>query len=135
MMRTMTEAEEAQAVLSGYLQSQSTGDVEGSAAMALLQPIVISLSGFSFFVHSQESNAGYRLEKAAFQRMLPDLSGVHAGKFVAVHGGQMWGSDTSRNALVRRFFAENPHGTSVYIGFIGPRPIVHLPTPIARRRS
>jgi hypothetical protein len=135
MMRTMTEEEEAQAVLSGYLQSQSTGDVEGSVAKALLQPIVISLPGFSFFVHSQETRSDYALEKAAFQRMLPDLSGMHAGKFVAVHGGRIWGSDTSRNTLVSRFFAENPHGTSVYIGFIGPRPIVHLPTPIVRKRS
>ncbi len=77
----------------------------------------------------------YAAERAAFRRLLPALARSHGGQFVAIHRGQPWGFDASRNELVRRFFTQNARGTAVYIGFLGPKPVVRVPTPSIRRRS
>ena len=156
MSLTLEEELQAQAaaIASGYLQNESRGLTEAQAQAQAQASLVIAQGAASLFatvlhqlaaLHSQiagpravvpgtaEPEYRYRLERAEFQRMLPELLRTHAGRFVMVHDGQVWGADTSRNVLVRRFFAQHAGGTPVHIGFVGPRPVVHLPTPFRRR--
>ena len=74
----------------------------------------------------------FERERAAFLRKRPYLS-QHAGEFVAIHNGEVEAADKSRNATLRKFFAKYPPGTSVYLGFVGTRPIARVPTPLAVR--
>lgn len=73
-------------------------------------------------------------EKAVFLSMLPLLYSRYLGEYVAIAKGQIVDHDRSRLQLVRRFFA-NHTATPVYIGLVGPRDIVRIPTPFVRRRS
>jgi len=73
-------------------------------------------------------------EKAAFIRQLPSLRHL-TGQFVAVHGGRVVVSGESRNSVLRQFFADHPVGDSVYIGFIGRRPIARVSAPVFIRRG
>lgn len=72
-------------------------------------------------------------ERAAFKRLLPMLT-KYSGHFVAIHNGQVVDFDMSRNVLVQRFFRKHGEGASLYVGFIGARPSVQIPTPFIRRR-
>lgn len=71
-------------------------------------------------------------EKKAFGSMLPLLYSRHAGEYVAVARGTIVDHDRSRVQLVRRFFGRFS-GTPVYVGFVGPRDVAKVPTPIIRR--
>jgi hypothetical protein len=74
------------------------------------------------------------LERLAFQRLLPTLADTHYGQYVAVHKGRVVDADRSQRALVRRF-VERFGDSSLYVGFVGPTPVVHIPTPMLRRSS
>ena len=80
-------------------------------------------------VSGEDSAALYEIEKSAFEWLLPSLENQYAGKYVAIHRGELVDSDESCGALVRRFF--RTHGdTHVYIGYVGDRaPIAHQLTP------
>lgn len=67
----------------------------------------------------------FEREKAAFNRKRHSLRHL-AGQYVAIHDGRVAASDPSRNGVLRKFFAEYPPGTSVYIGFIGRRPVARV---------
>ena len=74
----------------------------------------------------------FEREKAAFLATLPEL-GRYREHFVAMHNGRVVDSDVSRNVLVRRFFREHGEGASLYIGFVGVRPAVRVPTSFVSR--
>jgi hypothetical protein len=76
----------------------------------------------------------FEREKMSFLRMKPHL-GQYAGQFVAIHGGRVAAADQFRNGVLRKFFGEYPAGTSVYVGFIGPRPIARVTGPLVVRPS
>lgn len=71
-------------------------------------------------------------ERAAFFVLLPNLA-EYVGRFVAIHRAQVVDADVSQRGLAQRFFAK--HGNvPVYIGFVGRRRPVRVPTPIIRRQ-
>lgn len=125
---------EIQDAIDTQLLPRSYGDAE-AAIRAAIQPITVSGPLFSLTtrMYGARQRQGYELEKAEFRRLLPTLHRQYAGQFVAICDGQVWGSDVSRNALVSRFFEVYPEGRAVYIGFVGPRPVLRLPTSLVRR--
>ena len=76
--------------------------------------------------------SSYESEREAFNQMLPNL-GQYSGQFVAIHRGEIAGNDRSQHELAQKFFADHP-GAAVYIGFVGPRRVLKIPTPLIRRR-
>ena len=67
-------------------------------------------------------------ERAAFQRLLPELLKTHRGQFVAIQDGYLIDADMDENALARRTFlrADKP----VYIQEVRVEPRVYeLPSP------
>jgi hypothetical protein len=80
-----------------------------------------------------EGQAAFERERAAFRSMLPNLR-QHAGQFVAIHDGKVAASDESRNGVIRKFFSEHLDGASVYVGFVGSRPVARVPSPVVVRR-
>jgi hypothetical protein len=72
-------------------------------------------------------------EKATFQSLLPLMYSRYPGEYVAVARGTIVDHDRSRLKLVRRFFSRFTPDTPVYIGLIGARDVVHIPTPFFRR--
>lgn len=91
----------------------------------------------SFFpepVHDPVSPRTYADEKRAFLSMLPLLYSRHPGEYVAVSGGVIVDHDRSRLEVVRRFFGRSTQAP-VYVGFVGARDTVKIPTPIIRRSS
>lgn len=85
-------------------------------------------------LHPDDDQTPFQREKAAFIRKRSSLRHL-TGKFVAMHNGQDVASDETRNGVLRRFFSQYPAGTSVYIGFVGPRPIARVSAPRFVRRS
>jgi len=71
-------------------------------------------------------------EKEAFLSMLPMLASRHPGEYVAISKGAIADHDRSRLQVVRRFFSRYT-GTPVYVGFVGQRDVVRVPTPFFRR--
>ncbi len=57
-------------------------------------------------------------EKTAFQAQLPILKGTLAGKYVAIHNGEVVETGSSEGEVVRQFF-ERFGDTHVYIGYVG----------------
>jgi hypothetical protein len=77
----------------------------------------------------------FERERRAFLRLAASGQfGAFHGQFVAVHQGRFAGANPSQRALVRNFFGNHDKRASVYIGFIGPRRIVHV-RPFAVRRT
>lgn len=74
----------------------------------------------------------FERERRAFRLLLPKLKD-HEGNFVAVHDGAIAAFDKSRNGVLRKFFAQYPIGTSVYVGFVGPTPIARVSAPAFAR--
>jgi hypothetical protein len=70
----------------------------------------------------------FERERTAFRTLLPLLKHSHPGKFVAIHEGSVADSDTSREELVRRFFAHFGD-VSVYIGYVGQPDMTYQVTP------
>jgi len=71
-----------------------------------------------------------RLEpnRAAFQRLLPELLKTHSDQFVAIYQGRLVGADPDRVALVQRIRTQGYR--PVYIQKVTPEPrIVELPSP------
>lgn len=70
----------------------------------------------------------FQKEREAFHSLPPSLKSQYQGSFVAVHNGSVVDSDTSRSALVRRFFSRFGD-VSVYIGYVGETPAGYQITP------
>ena len=94
----------------------------------------ISAGLFSGSSTTADDRMGFQRERMAFRLMMRQLK-QYSGQFVAIHDGRVAAVDASRNAVVRKFFAEHPAGTSVYVGFVGPRPIARVPTPLVARHK
>jgi hypothetical protein len=66
-------------------------------------------------------------ERAAFQRLLPELLKTHRGQFVAIQGGHLIDADLDESALAHRTFLA---GKPVYIQEVRAEPRVYeLPSP------
>jgi hypothetical protein len=70
----------------------------------------------------------FNAERAAFDALRPTLERSHRGQFVAIHGGAAVDFDTSRDELIKRFFAQFGD-VPVYVGYIGESPVVYQVTP------
>jgi len=76
---------------------------------------------------NQEQLAYLETERAAFQRLLPELLKTHAGQFVAIHDGRVVDADHDGGELAQRVTARGLK--PVYIGEIRPEPrIYHVPS-------
>jgi hypothetical protein len=67
-------------------------------------------------------------ERAAFQRLLPELLKTHSGKFVAIQDGRVVDADADESALARQTLlsADKP----AYIQEVRAEPLVYeLPSP------
>lgn len=71
-------------------------------------------------------------EKATFLSMLPLLYSRYPGEYVAVARGAIVEHGHSKIDVVRRFFSRFTD-TPVYVGFVGTRDVVRVPTPFIRR--
>lgn len=60
----------------------------------------------------------FERESKAFQRLLPSLGAKYGGRYVAIHGGAVVDSDSSRSGLLQRFFS-NFGDVPVFIGYVG----------------
>jgi hypothetical protein len=67
-------------------------------------------------------------ERAAFQRLLPELLKTHRGQFVAIHNGRFVDADANESALARRAIAQGYK--PFYIQEVNAEPrIYELPSP------
>jgi uncharacterized protein (DUF3084 family) len=76
----------------------------------------------------QQQLSSLQAERAAFQRLLPELLKTHSGKFVAIRDGRVVDSDADESALARRTLrgADKP----AYIQEVRAEPRVYeLPSP------
>jgi hypothetical protein len=73
-------------------------------ALTMSIPTTITPSTFEVTVPTPEISKGER-EFQAFRRLLPQLLATHAGKYVAIHEGQVIDTDTDDIALIRRVHA------------------------------
>ena len=73
-------------------------------------------------------------DRAAFQRLLPELLKTHLGQFVAIQDGRLIDSDTDEGALARRTLLRTD--MPVYIQEVGAEPrIFELPSPEVVRHA
>jgi prevent-host-death family protein len=71
--------------------------------------------------------AAWQTERSAFEDLLPRLEKRYRGRYVAIHGGRVVGSDPDPDALFGRIWRKL-HGRTFFIGRIGgPPPIVDMP--------
>lgn len=92
-----------------------------------------TMPAFSFWGSPPDDQTPFEREKRAFLRKRAYLR-QHAGEFVAIHGGQVAASAKSRNEVLRKFFADHPAGTSVYVGFVGPKPVARISAQLFAKR-
>jgi hypothetical protein len=82
----------------------------------------------------QRQLAYCQAERAAFQRLLPDLLKTHRGQFVAIQGGRVVDVDEDESALAGRAIARTDK--AVYIQEVGSEPRVYeLPSPEVVRHA
>lgn len=116
------------------LSAQVSLDFSASAAPhAVSLMAMMTLPVPVMFGRPADDLSPYEREKAAFLRKRPYLR-LYSGKFVAIHGGEVAVADKSRNETIRQFFAKYPAGTSVYIGFVGSKPVAHVSPQFSVRR-
>jgi prevent-host-death family protein len=66
--------------------------------------------------------------RAAFQRLLPELLRTHKGQFVAIHEGEVVDADLDNRELTKRIYAKKLF--PVYIQLVSERPrVIELPSP------
>ncbi|MFO0589849.1 MAG: DUF5678 domain-containing protein [Polyangiaceae bacterium] len=66
-------------------------------------------------------------QKRCFEQLLPRLTGRYEGRFVAVRGGRVIGSDVDQDKLFERLW-EKLGGKTFFIGRVGGKtPIVEMP--------
>lgn len=124
----MTVELENRPASSGLIAPSKSAPVTLSAYLTA----TVTISGSLSLGALAEDQTAFQRERTTFRLMLPRLQ-EYAGQFVAIHGGRVVTSGTSRNAVIRGFFSEYPENTSVYIGFVGPRPVARVPTPLVVR--
>jgi len=96
---------------------------------------IISIEDYRRLVASQDDDAWrreqlQRLEpnRAAFQRLLPELLKTHKGQFVAIHKGEVVDADTDSRELAKRIYAKKLF--PVYIQLVSEQPrVIELPSP------
>ena len=67
---------------------------------------------------SIKGHPGFEAEKAAFERLEPDLIADYQGKYVAVRGGQVVDSDEDKMTLIARVYNRSGYG-SMYVHKVG----------------
>lgn len=95
------------------------------------------VAGYIFFPVRQPVSVArtFHDEREAFASLLPELTSRYPGEWVAISGGDIIEHDSDRKLVTRRFFQRRRHGP-VYIGFVGPTPVIRQVTPFrARRRA
>ncbi|NUQ75421.1 MAG: type II toxin-antitoxin system prevent-host-death family antitoxin [Polyangiaceae bacterium] len=71
--------------------------------------------------------AAWHAERRAFEQLLPRLERRYRGRYVAIYGGRVVGSDGDPDALFERIWQKHP-GRTIFIGRVGgPPPIVEMP--------
>jgi hypothetical protein len=69
--------------------------------------------------HRQQSPyPEFEAEKAAFERLQPDLMSTHKGKYVAIRGGQVVDSDDDKMTLISRVYHTLGYGP-MYVHRVG----------------
>ena len=69
--------------------------------------------------------AAWSDERRAFERLEPELTRKHRGRFVAVAGGKVVGVDDDHQALYERVWAKL-RGKTFFIGRVGAPPVVEM---------
>jgi hypothetical protein len=85
-------------------------------------------------VSEREPNAQFEAERQAFWNQFHELLQQYAGRYVAVHRGQVIDSDEDERRLIRRVY-ETLGYVPVYIQRVSPEglPRYRMPTPFVRR--
>jgi prevent-host-death family protein len=65
-------------------------------------------------------------EKRSFEQLLPGLETKHRGRYVAIRGGRVIGSDVDPDQLFERLWAKLS-GRTFFIGRVGGPPLVEMP--------
>jgi prevent-host-death family protein len=66
-------------------------------------------------------------EKRSFEQLVPRLEAKHRGRYVAIRGGRVVGSDPDHDRLFERLW-QKLKGAAFFIGRVGgPPPIVEMP--------
>ncbi|PKO24192.1 MAG: hypothetical protein CVU38_00105 [Chloroflexi bacterium HGW-Chloroflexi-1] len=105
-------------------------ELEGRLVAALIAPE--EYQAFQSWRRSQswreEQLAHLQSERAAFQRLLPELLDTHAGQFVAIHDGRVVDADADQRALAGRVITQG--WEPVYIQEVRAEPYVYeVPSP------
>jgi prevent-host-death family protein len=78
-------------------------------------------------VAAHPSLSSWLLERAAFERLLPQLERKYDGRYVAVASGKVVDSDPDHDALYHRV-SSRLHGHSFFVGRVGAAPpVVDMP--------
>lgn len=83
-------------------------------------------------VWPEQTARTFENERDAFRALLATLQVTHPGEHVVIQNGAVADHDVSRPRLLRRFFGQDRQ-EPVYIGFVGPRRVARVPTPLFRR--
>ena len=69
-------------------------------------------------------------ERRAFEQLKPSLLDEHAGKYVAVHNGQVVESGDDQAAVAMRAYSRHGY-VPIYVGLVStsPQPPIRMPTP------
>ena len=108
-----------------------TSDSSGVTALHFKADTFV-LAGSVFPEPGLQPTRTFADEKNTFFSIMPMLASRYPGEYVAIATGALVDHDRSRVKLVRRFFSRFSD-TPVYIGFVGPRDVVRVPTPFIRR--
>ena len=93
--------------------------ITSSQGMSLIATVPIQ--GPDFWGKLADNQTPFEREKAAFHRRQREWSGTYAGRYVAIHSGDVAASGQSAQEAADIFFSK--HGdTHVYIGFVGMEP-------------
>jgi PHD/YefM family antitoxin component YafN of YafNO toxin-antitoxin module len=80
-----------------------------------------------------EPDEAFERERAAFERLKPELLKTHKGQFVAIHKGEVVDADTDNRELAKRIYARKLF--PVYIQLVSKQPrVIELPSPEEVRR-
>lgn len=76
----------------------------------------------------QVANEGFERERAAFNRLKPELLKTHNGLYVAIHDERVMDTDSNDRELAKRTYAKNLF--PVYIGLVSVEPqVVEIDSP------
>jgi len=114
-------------------KSEVFGDLADflTPAASAVASLSVTVSVSASFGLPADDQTPFERERATFYHKLPELMTTHAGKYVAISGGQFAGSGDSDSEVASRFFHEHPDA-DVYIGFVGEEPVARQISPASR---